>query len=674
MKKNIAGYSNRPLAGAVFVFGLTACVLATSLSWADTSVPVPSKKPEVFILESLEDEIQASLVPVPAAKPEQETASTAHTVPLPVSKPEANQREKRTGIQYALGDLSRMLLDYGAPPLPVKKPAFTNEGPLADDQAEQYKKIFALQREGRMDEADKALSDLSDMRLRGHVLYERYMHPTAYTTHFEELNNWLALYADYPGANKIYKLAMRKMPADYKGHIKEPVVTKGVARRRDPTMYAGQTYRPQKRGANVDRKSIKTAAFAAAQSGNVQTADAKIESASELDQVERDILRAQVASDLLYSGYVDAAYALAEKSAKRSGVHVPLAGWVAGLVAWDEGHYKDAARFFEITARSPYASGWKSSAGSYWAARSHTRAGDRRSVKAWLNRTLDYPRTFYGLVATRALGQDFKFNWDVPTFTKQYHEILTSTQAGKRAVALVAAGQNHLAEAELVRVTPKNASMRSALLAYAGYAGLPGLAMRLGSAVSNDEGDYYDAALYPTGPWKPKAGYKVDPALIHAIMRQESRFDPDAESASGAKGLMQLMPSTASYVAGSKGASQLSDPETNLEIGQRYLESLLDDPYVDGNLIYLLIAYNAGPGNLAKWRKRWPDVHDPLMFVELIPSAQARDYVERVLANYWIYRMREDLPTPTLDAIAEGKPARYAGFKADNNIELAARR
>ena len=225
-------------------------------------------------------------------------------------------------------------------------------------------------------------------------------------------------------------------------------------------------------------------------------------------------------------------------------------------------------------------------------------------------------------------------------------------------MALVMAGQIEEAEAELIRISPKDSKEYKALLAYAGYANLPALALRLGSAAAPNEGRYYDAALYPTSPWQIKEGYKIDPALVNAIMRQESRFNPWAKSRSGAQGLMQLMPATAKSLA-DKDELEMDSPETNLELGQRYLEELLQTSSVDGDLLYLLVAYNAGPGNLSKWKKRWKDVKDPLLFIELIPLSETRAYVERVLSNYWIYRLREGQETPTLDAIAAGQSAKY---------------
>ena len=205
--------------------------------------------------------------------------------------------------------------------------------------------------------------------------------------------------------------------------------------------------------------------------------------------------------------------------------------------------------------------------------------------------------------------------------------------------------------------------------------------MKLGNTMSDQDGVFYDAALYPTTSWEPGSGYIIDPALINAITRQESRFDPSAESGSGAQGLMQLMPSTASALAddlngvSGKSAYHLKDPKTNLEIGQRYIQTLLKDPSVNGDILKLMVAYNAGPGNLGHWAKQAGADVDPLFFVEMIPSAQTRTYVERVLSNYWIYRLRDNLPTPTLDAVAAGKPALYANdFKNRGLFSLAAAR
>jgi soluble lytic murein transglycosylase-like protein len=75
---------------------------------------------------------------------------------------------------------------------------------------------------------------------------------------------------------------------------------------------------------------------------------------------------------------------------------------------------------------------------------------------------------------------------------------------------------------------------------------------------------------------------------------------------------------------------------------------------VQGDILLLAVAYNAGPGNVAKWRKRGAYDDDPLLFIESIPSRETRLFVERVLTNLWIYRQRMGQDTPSLEAIAAG--------------------
>jgi soluble lytic murein transglycosylase len=610
-------------------------------------------------------------VPIPVPKPKIEQPVAAPEAPVPpAAKPEAPAADQAQTVQ----DFARNLLGLGteepAPAAPPKKPEapivlkpveYPDE-PLADADAKIYKAIFDYQEEGKLEAADRQIAKLHDKRLMGHVLYQRYMHPD-YKTGFQELHDWLTLYSDHPGADKIYRLANGRAPAGFDGDMERPVSAEIIGPHREPTMIVGKTYTsPRKRSGEQLKIVEKTRAEILSLAGDLRPTAAlgKLQSNIKLfDSVEYDQIQSKIASSYLHAGNSKRASELATASLKRSGDYVPMAGWIAGLAAWENGNYRKAGAAFEVPARSAYSSGWTAAAASYWAARSHMRSGNVRVVSKWLEAGMKHPRTFYGLISTRSLGRDFDFNWKVPTFTKTYYDLMMENNAGNRAIALVAAGQPLLAENELLRIKPETDDMRDALLAYAGYADLPSLGMRLASQVSDEAGAYYDAALYPTGPWKPEAGYKIDPALIYAITRQESKFNPMAKSSAGAVGLMQVLPSTASAIVEDPA---LTNPQENLEVAQRYLENLLKDKSVQGDMVMLLIAYNAGPGNLAKWKKQWPEVKDPLLFIELIPSSETRAYVERVLANFWIYRLRDGQPTPTLDALATGKNAKYTSI------------
>ncbi|MCB1556241.1 MAG: lytic transglycosylase domain-containing protein [Alphaproteobacteria bacterium] len=565
----------------------------------------------------------------------------------------------------------------GAVPLPGRRPLSTKGLPLSADNALLYRKIFAFQAVGNWKDADALFPLLTDMRLRGHMLFQRYMHPTGYQASFEELAGWLDLYADHPGADRVYKLALARMPADFYGTLAKPRQGSGVSGYLGVIHDRERAYRSSRTRTRTQNDAVEALAAAIRADlsrgaptrayGRLQDDDR----AALLDDVEYDRLQAQIAGSYMLTGYPDKALLLAMKSADRAGEKAPDAGWFGGLSAWRLGDYKTAARLFEQTAESDYVSSWTAAAGAYWAARAHMRAGDVRESSRCLQKAATNPRTFYGLIATRALGWDFDFNWTLPATDSGSDKGEKMLPGIARAMALVAAGQYHWAEDELRNLDyGRDGALHPFLLAYTQKVGLPAFSMRLGEAVSPPEGGLYDAALYPVAPWEPLGGYTVDRALIYALIRQESRFDPEAENKnSGATGLMQLMPQTAGYVAGDRdfrsktGRYALKDPQTNLAIGQRYVADLLGQDAIGGDLFSLLIAYNAGPGNLRKWKRTLADIQDdPLLFIETVPMAETRAFVERVMANAWIYRLRLGQDTPSLDTVAEGGWARYVAL------------
>ncbi|HAH10542.1 MAG TPA: murein transglycosylase, partial [Alphaproteobacteria bacterium] len=138
-----------------------------------------------------------------------------------------------------------------------------------------------------------------------------------------------------------------------------------------------------------------------------------------------------------------------------------------------------------------------------------------------------------------------------------------------------------------------------------------------------------------------------------------SRFETDAESPSGARGLMQVLPSTAKL--GDDPRKRLFEPVYNLTVGQNYVREMMRFTSPDGNLLQTLVAYNGGPGNLQKWLASVDYRDDPLLFIESLPSRETRGYVERVMANMWIYQMRMGKPTTSLDDLASGRWPIYSG-------------
>jgi soluble lytic murein transglycosylase-like protein len=325
------------------------------------------------------------------------------------------------------------------------------------------------------------------------------------------------------------------------------------------------------------------------------------------------------------------------------------------------GDLNDARRSFEILAAGNAKANRLVYAGAYWAARLNLMTGRPDKVRLYLDIAAEARDGFYGILALAALGDRLEFESDMPNLSQAERDELTTMPEVRRAVALAEAGQQQLADLEFNGVSPtENPGLAIALLAVAEELQLPATQYRFATALTHHFATRYEAALYPEPPWSPDGGFRVDPALVYAIMRQESHFESDAESLVGARGLMQIMPTTAAYIAEDPdfiGGERflLDDPTVSISLGQDYILYLLDNQVVDDNLFYMLVAYNAGPGNLEKWIEAAGPTDDPLLFVETIPSRETRHFVERVMANYWMYRLRLDGATPSLALVASGE-------------------
>lgn len=541
--------------------------------------------------------------------------------------------------------------------------------------ARRYARIFEMQGRGDWAAADREIARLSDRRLMGHVTAQRLLHPTDYRASWAELRDWLDRYADLPVADQVHRLAVRRQPRGERPP-RAPVGTTGLA---GGNLESYDNNRPldvspRGRGERPSGQVERVADLL--RTGDALGAFALFDLVGDdVDPRAKDAVQVELAAALFYAGQHRDALRLAGEVAGRAGASLPLSHWIAGLASWRLNQIDRAGRHFEAMARVPGVSAWDLSGAAFWAARAHMRAGRGHQVSPWLERAAAYPRTFYGLVARRLLGLDIAFRWDVPTITAAHLKVLSATPAGERAIGLLQAGQRELAEAELRRIHPQGETLlEEALLTIAVQAKLPSLALQVGNALSAPEGSTWDAALYPVPPWDPSEGFAVDRALVYALMRQESRFDPRARSPVGASGLMQLMPATAGAMAGQpmRGAQseQLFDPTVNVTLGQRYITHLLQQPEIGNNLLVMLAAYNAGPNAIARWRKQMQAEHDPLLFIETIPARETRGFLERVLANHWIYRLRLGRDVPALDAIAAGQWPIYLP-ETEDAVEMA---
>lgn len=518
---------------------------------------------------------------------------------------------------------------------------------LSQADANLYRAIAAAQEKNDWAGADRLIRRLDDTSLVGDFLARRYLSED-YRPSAGELKAWLATYDGSVFAPDIRALAGQKA-----GRTARP----NAAVLQNDESAVWEDFSAPVNTALPAAEQRKVSAFkarfrASLRQKDFERASALIKEGGGLSRLLRpvdiDEMKTAFAASLFGDGRDSEVLQWAEAAAERSGDVLPEAHWVAGLSLWRMDNHAAAARHFEAVANAPSASHWLSSAGAYWAARANLAAGRPEVVNHWLHLASANSSSFYGLLARRTLGQDIHYSWDARPFTDLDAEILMRVPAARRGLALLQIGDMEGAEDELASLADRAApSLAPSLLALAHAAALPRLALRL----SDREGYLYDGAGFPVPDWRPLNGWAVDKALILAIARQESGFNPRAKSPAGALGLMQLMPATARTL-GVRG--KLTDPAVSLEYGQRYVKRLLEDDGIRGNLLFLVASYNSGPGNVARWLKTIRHEGDALLFMESIPARETRAFVARVMANYWVYRSLLGQSSPSLASLASG--------------------
>lgn len=353
--------------------------------------------------------------------------------------------------------------------------------------------------------------------------------------------------------------------------------------------------------------------------------------------------------------------------AAKTPAHAPKSfgkkNWQEGLNAWQENRTQDAAQIFSGLLTGKTLSPLKRSAAAYWAYRAFDALGQSDQADHYLALAAQTPRSFYGILARKKLGQPLDLDSQPPTLSAEEMATLAQDPAVARVLALAEAGDTQKAERDLYALFGRHdADGKQQLLALAYRLNLASAQMKMAHRL--DDGRALDFAKYPVPAYQPHNGYTVDPALIFALARQESGFHTGAKNASGATGLMQLMPKTAQLLQKQyRTAGNMNDPEFNITLGQHYVRDLLKNDLVEGNLVYLLAAYNAGPARLKGWKEQFSQA-DPLLFMESIPFEETRHFVTQVLTNYWIYsELAENPSTSALELANNQWPTYDHGIK-----------
>ncbi|MHA1537496.1 MAG: lytic transglycosylase domain-containing protein [Alphaproteobacteria bacterium] len=648
---------------------IAALALAASGSLAQAAESITSDTPGALIAPRLQP-IDPKAKPL--ARPAFNPVAQPVVQPVVVSniKPAAGPRTPAAPqVKPAAKPVNRARVK----PVAITLPEILNAADVA-----RYRRIFALQSRGAWGPADREIRRLSDRTLLGHVLFQRYM-SRRYRSRYAQLRSWLARYADHPQAKRIYKLALRRKPRKA-GYPRRPVgVALGNGSR--PRYVSGARSAPRPRLSRRQRRQARYLRrmtgrhIARARFARAERYLARRDARRLLGTAGYDGLRARLAFAYLGQGNSEKAYAIATEAAARSGEYVPLAGWTAGLAAFRLGKYAEAAGRFE-TASQAGVSSWNRSAGAYWAARAHLRGGKPEKVNAWLDTAAQNARTFYGILARHQLGLETRFNWKISAGSGADMGRLLESAAAVRAIALIQVGRNTDAGRELRRLyRGGDAGIGAAILAIAEKGKLASASMRIARLMINRDGKAHDGGLYPVPHWRPRDGFTVDRAVVFAVMRQESAFRTRARSRVGARGLMQLMPRTASLVARDRslrrrrGRNKLFNPALNMSLGQKYIGFLLGSNGINGNLMLTFSGYNAGPGAALRWKAGIDHREDPLFFLESIPYRETRGYVARVMANLWAYRGRLGQKPHSLDQVAAGK---WPIYKAQDIPRIAA--
>lgn len=369
---------------------------------------------------------------------------------------------------------------------------------------------------------------------------------------------------------------------------------------------------------------------------------------SPIDAEEFWYERRTLARQLLALGEVKRAYRAAD--GYREGPEGRLveahfhAGWIALSFLKDPAaavpHFEEMLKYSTLPDSVTQA--------NYWLGRARQALGDDKGATAAYEAAAKFGTIYYGQLAREALGEASTAIRDLPEWKTA--EAAFNDNELVKAVRLLADNGHREMALPLLRSFGSNFQTGAELL----------LAARLAQSIDAHHlaisiADTAEKRGFPLDLFNfPKDGLpeetklaSIDVAAVYAIARQESRFQVDAVSSAGARGLMQLMPSTAKETAGKIGVdyskSRLtSDAEYNALLGSTYLKAQLER--FDGSLVLAAAAYNAGGGNANKWIKLFGDPRsdkiDPVVWVELIPVLETRNYVKRVVGNYLVYRAR----------------------------------
>lgn len=351
----------------------------------------------------------------------------------------------------------------------------------------------------------------------------------------------------------------------------------------------------------------------------------------------------------------ESAYLLAVDHFQTKGVAYAEAEWLAGWLAlrYMQRPTEAYERFEKLYSKveTPISR----ARAAYWAGRAAEGFGQQELAKEWYRKAAKHQTVFYGQLAGVKLGLgEVLPNAAPPSLSAGDKAGFENNDLVRAARVFNEAGLDGLTGAFIDAFVDSEKSPKAYRFGaeLAGKLGDTRDALKIAKEATK-EGMFLTAQAFPVITDRLK-DVNTEWALVHAIIRQESMFDTQAQSPAGALGLMQLMPGTAKQLAKECGLrpnawALTSNPSYNILLGTTYLDQLLDR--FDGYYPMAIAAYNAGPARMKQWIHDFGDPRkgeiDAIDWMELIPVSETRNYVQRVLESVYIYRLRlKDVQKP----------------------------
>jgi soluble lytic murein transglycosylase len=378
--------------------------------------------------------------------------------------------------------------------------------------------------------------------------------------------------------------------------------------------------------------------------------------------------RAIIARALIYKKKYETAYKVSSNHSLDKGPKFAEAEWMSGWIALsfldDPILAIDHFNSFYQNVSYPISL----SRGAYWLGKSYEKIGDKEQSKQWYTEATKYLSTYYGQLAFLKIKPNEKFELEEQVkVTDIYKEYFYKKELVKIIHLLDELNKDKYTKDILKHIANDNIKSGSEILAaeLASNISRYDFAIQISKLASYQKRFHYDFNYPIISTPKYVNGRKIpESAFILSLIRQESEFDMTANSHAGAQGLMQLMPNTAKLVSKQTklpySKSRLtSDPEYNINLGSHYIAGLILQ--YDGAYPFATAAYNAGPKRVKYWKKINKDPQknevDFVDWVELIKFKETRNYVQRVMENYNVYRY-----------ILEKKPIKMKNFFKDHPL------